>query len=174
MSQIANIGGSGTISPDIETLTGDVGGAVGPDGAFNVNIVTDEFLTTTGNPATNTITISLDETARDTGQTIGAVTDDIAVLTLAGVPAVYQIEAKVVGFESTTPAVCGYNLICVARTTGAAAVVAGAQDRYNAEEAALATASASFIAVGNTIVVRVTGVIGLTINWEAEINYITL
>lgn len=42
---------------DIEFLTGDIGGAVGPDGSHNVNIVGGVGISTTGNPGTNTITI---------------------------------------------------------------------------------------------------------------------
>jgi len=174
MSQIAMIASPGTVKPDIETLTGDVGGAVGPDGALNVNLLTDDFLTTTGNPGTNTITISLDNSQVDTGQTIGAVTDDICVLNLGATPATYTIEAKVAGFESTTPASAGYDLLCVARTTGAAASLVGFPDKFNREEAALAASTADFVAVGNTIVIRVTGTAGLTINWRATISYVTV
>lgn len=44
---------------DIETLTGNTGGAVGPDGAFNINVVGDTTtITVAGNPGTNTLTIS--------------------------------------------------------------------------------------------------------------------
>ncbi|KKL09742.1 hypothetical protein LCGC14_2562820, partial [marine sediment metagenome] len=42
-----------------ETLTGDAGGAVGPDGAFNINVLGGTGIDTTGNPGTNTITIAL-------------------------------------------------------------------------------------------------------------------
>lgn len=45
-------GGSGIL-----TLTGDVGGAVGPDGANNVNLLGSADIIVTGNPGTNTLTI---------------------------------------------------------------------------------------------------------------------
>jgi hypothetical protein len=64
--------------PDIETLTGNVGGIVGPDGANNVNVVGTGSITVTGNPGTNTLTIS--EAAGDiatiTGDSGGAVGPD--------------------------------------------------------------------------------------------------
>ena len=45
-----------------ETLTGDVGGAVGADGADNINIFgSAALIEVTGNPATNTLTLDLDE-----------------------------------------------------------------------------------------------------------------
>lgn len=46
---------------DLETLTGDVGGPVGPDGAHNINTLgTAGQILVTGNPGTNTLTWSLD------------------------------------------------------------------------------------------------------------------
>lgn len=57
MSQITNIF-DGTILPDIETLTGNAGGAVGPTGG-NINVVGDgTTIDVTGNPGTSTLTIS--------------------------------------------------------------------------------------------------------------------
>lgn len=167
MSQITKLF-DGTSKPDIETLTGDVGGAVGADAAFNINLLTGTGLTSTGVPASNTITFTLDGNTEATAQTIGAVTADPIVITLGATPTTYIIEAKIIGFESTTPASCGYNLICVARTTGAASSIVGTQDKYVAEAAALFGCDANFVAVGNTIVVRVTGVVALTINWKAN------
>jgi len=58
MSQIMRYA-DGTIAPDIETLTGNSGGPVGPDGAFNINVVGDGVtIDVAGNPGTNTLTIS--------------------------------------------------------------------------------------------------------------------
>lgn len=47
---------------DIETVTGDSGGAVGPDGSFNLNVRGSGGVTVTGNPGTNTLTISVSGT----------------------------------------------------------------------------------------------------------------
>ncbi len=44
----------------ILTVTGDAGGAVGPDGLNNINLLTGAHLTNTGNPGTNTLTLTLD------------------------------------------------------------------------------------------------------------------
>jgi len=43
----------------ILTLTGDVGGAIVPDGVGNIDILGGTGITTTGNPGTNTLTIDL-------------------------------------------------------------------------------------------------------------------
>lgn len=44
----------------ILTITGDAGGPVGPDGANNINLLSGSNLTVTGNPGTNTLTVTLD------------------------------------------------------------------------------------------------------------------
>jgi len=56
----------GTGSAPIETLTGDSGGPVSPDGAFNIDILGGNNITTVGNPGTNSITIDLDANIADT------------------------------------------------------------------------------------------------------------
>ncbi len=50
----------GAGSGDTETLTGNTGGAVGPDGANNINIIGANGLTIDGNPGTNTLTVNPD------------------------------------------------------------------------------------------------------------------
>ena len=51
-----------SVSGTLSFLTGDVGGAVGPDGGANINIIGGNDITTTGNPGTNTITIDASST----------------------------------------------------------------------------------------------------------------
>lgn len=173
MSQIAKLF-DGTSKPDIETLTGDVGGAVSPDAAFNINILSGDFLTVTGTPLTHTLTITLDKSQFGSGQTIGAVTADIITLALGAVATTRIVEAKIVGFNAITPAGCAYNLICGVRTTGAAGTIINVQDKYNAEEAATAGCDANFVVVGNNLIVRVTGQVGLTIDWKVEAHWMEI
>lgn len=54
----------GDTTEDISTLTGDAGGAVGPDAADNVNLLGGVGLTMTGVPATNTLTMEVDPEAQ--------------------------------------------------------------------------------------------------------------
>jgi len=42
----------------LETLTGNTGGAIGPDGSHNINVVASNTNIVVGNPATNTLTIT--------------------------------------------------------------------------------------------------------------------
>jgi hypothetical protein len=47
-----------SISKDVISLTGDTGGAVGPDSLGNINLIGIAGITTTGNPGSNSITFS--------------------------------------------------------------------------------------------------------------------
>lgn len=77
MSQIFGDTGS---SPalDIETITGNLGGAIGPDGAFNINLLGSGNILVTGDPVTFTLTISEVNTSvvTLTGDAGGAVSAD--------------------------------------------------------------------------------------------------
>jgi len=58
MSQAGILSDSTSAAADIEKLTGDAGGPVGPDAGFNVNILGGVGINVVGNPATNTLTIN--------------------------------------------------------------------------------------------------------------------
>lgn len=57
MSQMGQIL-SGAFGGAIKTLTGNAGGAVSPDGIGNITVVGSGAITVTGNPGTNTLTIT--------------------------------------------------------------------------------------------------------------------
>lgn len=59
MSQSGPLSSSGSGGPVVETLTGNSGGPVGPDAAFNIDILgnTSTGITVVGNAGTNTLTI---------------------------------------------------------------------------------------------------------------------
>lgn len=75
--------GSGPVGPIIETLTGNVGGAVGPDGANNINVVGTGGVVVTGNPGTNTLTIS-DSNSVTYTEDVGTATPAAAILNVIG------------------------------------------------------------------------------------------
>lgn len=106
------------------------------------------------------------------GTTVGATTADIITIPLGATPAAFLIEVRVAYFTSTGPA-GGSNLIVgTARTTGAAATVIGAPDETFNEDAALGASDVDLVASGNNVIVRVLGVAGLTINWNATSLYV--
>lgn len=88
MSQVIKFGTSGVIPPGtyVETLTGDQGGAVNPDGAGNINVITDNAalgagssVLFVGTPINNTLTLVVTDVNNNT--IMGA---DAGNLTLSG------------------------------------------------------------------------------------------
>lgn len=59
MSQINTGGDNPAGLPTIDTITGNSGGAVGPDGSDNINLLGAGGVTVTGVPGTNTLTITV-------------------------------------------------------------------------------------------------------------------
>lgn len=129
----------------------------------------------TGITVTNgggTISIASTGASTGTGQTIGAVTDDLITIALGGTAGVYQIQASVAGFDSATPAGAIYRLTAGVRTTGAAGTLIGTVDKIVNEEAAVVAADATIVISGNSAIVRVTGVAGLTLDYTASAQQI--
>lgn len=149
------------------TFTADSGSAT--PAANNINILGDDGLTTSGSG--DTITIALDGTCDGSGTTVGATTADLCTIDAGGTAGCYTLQVQVVGFDSGTPSGASYVLTNGIRTTGAAAALTGTTDKTVNEEAAIATANADIVVSGNNIIVRVTGVAGLTINWVSRARY---
>lgn len=179
MSQAGILSDSTTALADVEKLTGDSGGAVTPDASKNINILGDDStvndtdgITVVGDPGNNKLTVTLTNRAVGTGSTSGAVTTDLITLDLGSTAGSYIFDIKVAGFESTTPAGCGYTMFASARTTGAAATVISTPYQDIDEDLVLNSAKIEFIASGNNVIVRATGVVALDINWLAKLEYI--
>ncbi len=171
MSQAGVIRNGSAGMGSVDTLTGDVGGAVGPDGANNINLLTGAGLLSTGVPGTNTITFTLDGANHGLATTVGATTAQVITVALGATPGVYTFDCKVAAFDAGTPSGAGYTIVGAVRTTGAAAVLIPGQAVDTFEEAALAGASAALTVAGNNARITVTGVAGLTINWVADSQY---
>ncbi len=171
MSQAGVISNGSAGMGSVDTLTGDNGIAVPPDGANNINLLTGPGLTSTGVVVTNTITFTLDGTDHGTATTVGAVSAQVITVALGAVPGVYTFDCKVAAFEAGTPSGAGYTIVGAVRTTGAAAVLIPGQAVDSFEEAALTGASAALTVAGNNARITVTGVAGLTVNWVADSQY---
>lgn len=74
-----------TSSTGILTVTGDSGGAVGPDGSNNINFISGSGLSITGNPGTFTLTASLDGTvATQYDEDAGSAVPAAGILNIVG------------------------------------------------------------------------------------------
>ena len=98
--------------------------------------------------------------------TIGAVTGDMTTIPLGIVAGTFSIGVRLGAFEASTPAGAGYSLTAAFRTDGATATLIGSVDQILNEDAALVAGDATMVTSGNSVIVRVTGVAGLTINWS--------
>ena len=83
MSQIINLLGTGTGGP-VMTLTGNSGGAVGPDGGGNINVIGTGSITVTDNPGTHTLTIADSYSGLTFDGDSGTATPSAGVITMAG------------------------------------------------------------------------------------------
>lgn len=171
MSQFFVNSNGGSSLSDIETLTGNTGGPVGPDASYNINILGSNGVLVAGNAGTNTLTISVQNGQTDTGQTIGEVTSNISTipLTTAGT---YTIEARVAAWESTGPNGAGFSINGVLRSDGVTATLIDDSDGFTKTDTALNASDVNIIASGNNAVVQVLGVEGLTINWGVFSVYV--
>lgn len=129
----------------------------------------DNGLTTTGSG--NTVTVLLTNRATGTGSTSGAASANLITLALGSTPGVYTFDISIAGFDSTTPAGCGFTIVGAIRTTGAAATLITNQQVDHFEEAALLGVVAVLSSSGNNALVTVTGIAGKTISWNATLNY---
>jgi len=71
-----------SVLADIETITGDAGGAVGADALFNLNLVGGNNITTTGTPGSNEISVAVTGTTDHTVQ-VGNATGSLTSLAAA-------------------------------------------------------------------------------------------
>lgn len=124
---------------------------------------------TTG--AGNTVTVLLTNRLQGSTTTVGAVNGDIITFPLGVVAGTYTFEFKISSFEATNPASGGYAVAFVASTTGAAATVLGNLYSDALEDAPIMASSIDLDASVNSVILRVTGVVGLTINWSAVGSY---
>ena len=178
MSQSGIVTAAASAMGGVDSLTGDSGGAVSQDGAGNIDILggsSETFnldgLQTEGTPGSNLVTINLMNSSGGTGQTIGAVTDDLITFAMGATPRTCSFDIRASAFESTTPAGAGYNIFGTVRTDGVSATLVGTPDVVINEEAALVAADLDLIVSGNNAIVRATGVAGLTLEWTAQEIY---
>jgi len=140
-----------------------IGNTLGAPALGNITSLDGSIIVTNG-PGSIDLSAS---TAKGTASTVGATTQNLITVPLGATPGTFQFEARVKAFEATGPSGAGYNLYATFRTDGATATLIGQQPILN-EDAALTDADAYFVASGNSAVLQVLGVTGLTISWSGE------
>lgn len=175
MSQIQSFLESAGPGPGpVLSLTGDTGGAVGPDGTGNINILgqavaTTGFGTLIGNALANTLEVL--PLITPTITTIDATNTTIFALTLPNNSAVV-IRALIIGVRNDFSSVYSADWVVPARKNGIAAVTGAAAAGSEPTDYVGNPPPASGIAFSATqALVRVRGTEGQTWNWTAQISY---
>jgi len=179
MSQIYKSSASGPVPPTVATTyVTDVNSPAIP--ALNILNVPGNDTTannnngirTDGSSGSNTLTVQLTNRLQGTGTTVGATTADLVTFSLGATPGAFNFELKVVGFDSATPSATGFTILGTMRTSGAAATLVGTPDETVIENAAMLTCDVDMVASGNNLIIRSTGVAGLTISWNVVSTYV--
>lgn len=178
MSQIFKAMASGPVPPNVPTtFVTDSGNAVPAANILNVlgNDTTAndaDGITTTG--AGSTLTILLTNRVTGTASSVNGATADIITFSLGASPAVFRFSILASGRDTGTGDGVGYTVDAAARTNGATATIISTPDIDADEDASLSTALMSFIASGNNVILRATGVVGQTISYNAVGYYVVI
>ena len=179
MSQGGTLSNKSGALANIETITGDTGGPVGPDVAFNLNLIGAESsdndvngITVAGTPGTNTEAVTLTNRLFGSGTTTGAITTNLVTFPLSVVPGAYPMAITIVGFDAADVAGASYTLTACFLTDGVNAVEVEITNFYEDEDLTLDLANWDIFPSANNIIVQVLGVAGKTINWRVLGTYI--
>ena len=167
-------------SPDVPTsFTADDSNIAIPD-SNNLNVFARDTIEdnangiqTTADPNnSDNLYIELTNRVYGTASVTGAVTGDIITFDLGASAAVYRFILYVTGRDTATGDGVGFTLDGSIRTDGASATVIGSPDKRSDEDASLNAGLMNFVASGNNLVLRATGVAGQTISYVAYGYYI--
>lgn len=172
MSQFYQGVTAGVLPPSVPTSFATDSGTATP--AANIlNVVTPgggtQGISTSGSG--NTITITLAAQTTGTGTTIGATTADLITVTPTNLKS-FSIQCLIAGYDLVNDQMFGGELLGTGRKNGTVTIVGG-PDKTKGNDVGLVAADYDLVASGGTFIVRVTGVAGRTINWQARLVYIS-
>lgn len=175
MSQAGVLGVEAPGTGYIEFLTGNTGGAVGPDGSFNINVVgnTSTGISVAGDPSTHTLTISSTGDPNwisGTTTTVGAVNGTLVTLATASNTTIV-IFGRVAAWNAANTAAFGGDITAIAKNVAGTVTVIGPPDSFTDQDSALAGSSFTLAVSGTNLILQVTGVTGLTIDWSGGFGY---
>lgn len=109
-----------------------------------------------------------------TVSTVGNTEQDIITFDCGAVAKGFKFHIEIIGYSTTGNGASGYAIEATATTDGAlnAAIVAEPDADEDESMSLIEEADWDVVAVNNDVIVRVTGVTALTINWKAVLTYI--
>lgn len=138
----------------------------------DVTTNTTHGIQTDGSSGSNILTIELTNRYRQTTTTVGAVNSIVTIL--SALPAgTYVMDMSIAAYATAGgPAGNGYTIVGGVRSDGITATLLLNQQKDSFEETV--GANAVMGVSGNTIIVTVTGVAGITFDWNVTGTYITV
>jgi hypothetical protein len=131
----------------------------------------DNGIRTDGSSGSNTLTIQLTNRQTATVTTADATPTTLLTFVLPAVAGTYYVFGNVQAFTSTGPAGGAYSFSGGYLTDGATSTELGTEFHDTFQSAALLTSDIFLSASGNNVIVTVQGVAGLTINWNALLEF---
>lgn len=122
----------------------------------------------------NTVTVELTNRFYATGETIGAVTDDLITFDLGVSSAVVAFRFQIASRDSDSTNGAGYNITSTFKTDGVTATRINTPFSEEDEDTSLEAASINMVASGNDAILRVTGVAGEQISWACVGEYLVV
>jgi len=150
-------------SVDVQTLTGNTGGAIFPT-AGNINVLGSGELSVAG--AGSTLTISNSQYINATITTTDATPTTIFSLPLGGSAASISIDVDFVCRNVTDGGGAAYNVFGLVTTDGTTGTEVGQESYISIESNSLLLADSVISVSANNALLRVIGVAGKTINWR--------
>jgi len=181
MSQAGSIsssggGGGGTVI-QVNTQLGNatpLAGIIIVNGIDSIENNDNGIITNGGVVGTGTQNlVNVKSTNRQTGSvtTTDATLTTIITFALDVTPGTYYVYGSVQAFNSSTPASGSYSYSGGYRTSGAAATELGIELHDEFEDPAFITADIFLSSSGNNVLIQVQGVAGLSINWNAILEF---
>lgn len=175
----------GSLPPDVATTyTSDSGNSATPlahillvsadDTITNNNNGLRTIAGTTDGLSSNEVQIQITNRLQGVASITGAITGDIITFPLSNTSSVYRFDFLVTGKDVATGDGVGYNVSASARTDGASSAIISIPDIDADEDISLLTAEIDFIASGNNVILRATGVAGQTISYNAVGYYVVI
>ncbi len=125
-----------------------------------------------GTGVSNEVSIYLTNRLQGVGTTVGALNADLVTFSLGATPGAFNFELQVVGFNASTPAATAFTILGCMRTTGAAATLVSIPNETFVEDIVMISCDVDMVASGNNLIIRVTGVAGLIIDWNVVATYV--
>ncbi len=124
-----------------------------------------------GTGTANEVDVVLTNRQTGTVTTANATPTTILTFSLPAVAGSYYVYGNVQAFTSTGPAAGTYSFSGGYLTNGATATELGTEFHDTFQSASLLTSDISLSASGNNVIITVTGIAGLSINWNVLLEY---